>query len=167
MSRLIASMFLIALLSVACTYEKDVGASERSNVREYVEEAFEIEQQMTSKVGAAMEKEPIVWDETASAGATVNEVLAAYERYFAAALPHVSEAIRRWDSLQPTDTTELFHRSTLTAFRGYELMMESGIEVLTSGEMTRMDAMLTKMDATEDAMEIARQELGRLLEITD
>ncbi|MCH8276946.1 MAG: hypothetical protein IIA50_05350 [Bacteroidetes bacterium] len=161
-------MIVLSILAVVgCVYEKDVGADERSKVRGYVEEALDIEQRMTTNVGAAMEAEPLVWDESASADATVFELLAAYERYFASALPHISEAVRRWELLEPTETTKSFHSSTLSAFHGYELVMEYSIDGLRSGDAARIEEMLTQMDSTEAAMEIARQELDRLLEITD
>ena len=158
-------MFTLSL--VGCIYEKDVGADERDKLRQYVEEAFEIEQEMTTMVGKRMEAEPIVWDEAAGNSATPQEIIGAYNRYFSSALPHMSDAAIAFERLDPPETAEAFHQSILAALRGYEEVMESGIPTLKRGDYQGMLAVLEKMENAEASMESARIELDRLLKITD
>jgi hypothetical protein len=161
---------LIVLLTfalVGCNYEKDVGSDERGKLRQYVEQAFDIEQEMATSVGKKMEAEPIVWDEAAGNAATQQEVIDAYTRYFSAALPHMSEAVSEFEQLNPPETAELFHQSTLSALRGYEEVMESGISTFKRGDYQGMLGVFEKMDNADESMESARSELDRLLKITD
>ena len=158
---------LLTLALVGCTYEKDVGSDERGKLRRYVEQAFDIEQEMTTAVGKRMEAEPIVWDEAAGNAATPQEMIDAYNRYFSTALPHMSEAVNEFERLDPPETAELFHQSTLSALRGYEEVMESGISTIKPGEYQGMLVVFEKMDNADASMESARLELDRLLKITD
>ena len=160
------TLSLITVL-IGCTYEKDVGASERGELRRYVERAFEIEQKMTTQLGEKMEAEPVVWDAVAEAEATPRQIIGAYERYFSSALPDVSEALTEFNAMTPPDSASEFHQSTISALSGYKQVMESGVAVLRRGDYRAMVEVFTTMEAADAAMESARQELDKLLEITD
>lgn len=161
---------LIVLLSfalVGCAYEKDVGSDERGKLRQYVEQALDIEQELTTEVGKKMEAEPMVWDEAAANAATLQETIDAYTRYFSTALPHMAEAVNEFEQLNPPETAELFHQSTLSALRVYEEIMESGISTFKRGDSQGMLGVFEKMDNADASMESVRSELDRLLKITD
>ncbi len=111
--------------------------------------------------------EPIVWDEAAANAATPQEMIDAYTRYFSTALPHMAEAVNEFEQLNPPETAELFHQSTLSALRVYEETMESGISTFKRGDYQGMLGVFEKMDNADAYMESARSELDRLLKITD
>lgn len=161
------SFVLTTLILGACLYEKDVGAEERAHLRDYVEQAFTIERAWTSPVSEIMEAEPLVWDEEKEKTASLLEITNAYERYFSSALPHVAKALDGMEALDPPETAVVFHQSTLTALRGYKAVMESGVTVLRNRDYEEMAMIFERMEVADAAMESARAELGRLLEITD
>lgn len=167
--RLLVSVLIVLLTFalVGCTYEKDVGSDERAKLRQYVEKAFDIEQEVTIEVGKKMEAEPILWDEAAGNAATPQEMIDAFTRYYSTALPHIAEAVSEFERLNPPETAELFHQSTLSALRGYEEVMESAISTFKRGDYQGMLGVFEKMDNVDASMESTRSELDRLLKITD